>query len=64
MYILKIGGSVITDKSKKFILRNEILDELSKQIKKVNKKCIIVHGAGSFGHILAKKHSPPIPAYE
>jgi len=57
MYIIKLGGSVITDKSKKSFFKNEIMNNLSKEIKKTNKKCIIVHGAGSFGHILAKKYN-------
>jgi isopentenyl phosphate kinase len=57
MYIIKLGGSVITDKTKKSFYKNDIVDNLSKEIKKANKKCIIVHGAGSFGHILAKKYN-------
>ena len=56
MFIIKLGGSVITDKSKKYSFRKEASDRLSKEIKKANKKVIIVHGAGSFGHILAKKY--------
>ena len=56
MYIIKLGGSVITDKSKKSSFKSEIMDNLSQEIKKANKKCIIIHGAGSFGHILAKKY--------
>ena len=57
MYIIKLGGSVITDKSKEAIFKNKIMDNLSKEIKKANKRCIIIHGAGSFGHILAKKYN-------
>lgn len=57
MYIIKLGGSVITDKSKKSLFKTEIMNNLSKEIKKANKNCIIVHGAGSFGHILAKKYN-------
>ena len=56
MYIIKLGGSVITDKSKEYFFKKEIMNNLSKEIKKANKKCIIIHGAGSFGHILAKKY--------
>ena len=56
MYIIKLGGSVITDKSKEAFFKNKIMDNLSKEIKKANKRCIIIHGAGSFGHILAKKY--------
>ena len=56
MYIIKLGGSVITDKSKESFFKREVMNNLSKEIKKANKKCIIIHGAGSFGHILAKKY--------
>lgn len=57
MYIIKLGGSVITDKAKEFCFKKEIMDNLAKQIKKANKEIILVHGAGSFGHILAKRYN-------
>ena len=56
MYIVKLGGSVITDKSKENTFKQTIMDNLSAEIKKADKKMIIVHGAGSFGHILAEKY--------
>jgi len=56
MFILKIGGSVITDKAKLETFKEKIMDGLSVQIKKAEKKLIVVHGAGSFGHILADKY--------
>ena len=57
MFILKIGGSVITDKSKSDSFKKNITDRLSKEIKKANKELILIHGAGSYGHILAKKYN-------
>ena len=57
MYIIKLGGSVITDKTKENCYKKEIVDNLVKEIKKANKKTIIVHGAGSFGHIIADKYN-------
>jgi len=56
MYIIKLGGSVITDKSKKQSFKKNIVDKLSAGIKKSKKEVILIHGAGSYGHILAKKH--------
>ena len=56
MFIIKIGGSVITDKKKESFFKQEISDNIAKEIKKTDKKYIIIHGAGSFGHILAKKY--------
>jgi isopentenyl phosphate kinase len=57
MFIIKIGGSVITKKYKKATFRKEIMDNLAIQLKKANKDYILVHGAGSYGHILAKKYN-------
>jgi len=56
MYIVKLGGSVITDKRKEQTFRQDVMDALSREIKKASTPLIIVHGAGSFGHILAKKY--------
>lgn len=56
MIILKIGGSVITNKTKQNSFKQKIMNNLAKEIKKANKEIVLVHGAGSFGHILAKKY--------
>jgi isopentenyl phosphate kinase len=56
MFIIKLGGSVITDKSKECTFKEETMNNLSSNIKKADKENIIVHGAGSFGHILAKQY--------
>ena len=56
MFVVKLGGSVITDKSKKHFFKKETMDRLSSEIKKAKKELILVHGAGSFGHILAKQY--------
>ena len=56
MYIIKLGGSVITDKSKENRFKKVVVDNLVNAIKKANKKIIIIHGAGSFGHIIADKY--------
>ena len=57
MFIIKLGGSVITDKTKEAYFKTEIMNNLSREIKKSNQQCIIIHGAGSFGHVLAKKYN-------
>ncbi|VVB59445.1 Isopentenyl phosphate kinase [uncultured archaeon] len=56
MFIIKFGGSVITDKAKECCFKQEIVDRLASELKHANKKIILIHGAGSFGHILAKKY--------
>ncbi|MHA1669573.1 MAG: type 2 isopentenyl-diphosphate Delta-isomerase [Promethearchaeota archaeon] len=54
--ILKLGGGLLTDKNKPFSIRNEILQRSIKEIIDSNKKLILVHGGGSFGHPIAKKY--------
>lgn len=56
MLIIKLGGSVITDKTKENTFKKDLMDKLAKEIKSADKEVILVHGAGSFGHILAKKY--------
>ena len=56
MYIIKFGGSVITDKAKKCCFRQGTVNRLALELKHANKEIILIHGAGSFGHILAKKY--------
>jgi len=57
MFLIKLGGSVITDKGKKYAFKKDAMDRLSSEIKKADKEIILIHGAGSFGHVLAKQHS-------
>ena len=57
MYLIKIGGSVITNKEKEDTFKEKIMQNLSEQIKKSGENAIIIHGAGSFGHILAEKYN-------
>ncbi|UCF08713.1 MAG: isopentenyl phosphate kinase family protein [Thermoplasmata archaeon] len=56
MYIIKLGGSVITDKAKKNIFKKEVTSRLMSEIMESGQRVILVHGAGSFGHILAKEY--------
>jgi len=55
--ILKLGGSLLTDKNKPFSLRKEIIDSTISQIIKSKKKIVLIHGGGSFGHPIAKKYN-------
>jgi isopentenyl phosphate kinase len=57
MIIVKLGGSVITNKAKESSFKQKVMNNLAKEIKKANKEIILVHGAGSFGHILAKRYN-------
>jgi isopentenyl phosphate kinase len=60
LILVKLGGSVITDKQKEFTERGENIKRLAKEIKEGQKvfkgKIIIGHGAGSFAHTPAAKY--------
>ena len=61
LIILKIGGSILTNKDSKESQINSvnlkrIAGEIKKSLDNSYKELIIVHGAGSFGHPPAKKH--------
>ena len=57
MILIKFGGSVITDKSRYRTFNAERVRRLCREIKESGERVIIVHGAGSFGHVLAKEYS-------
>lgn len=56
MILIKLGGSVITDKSQYRTFNRAVVARLCHEIKESGEDVIIVHGAGSFGHILAKEN--------
>lgn len=59
LIFIKIGGSLITDKTKPYILNERALDTICDEIKRaqgLGKQLIVGHGAGSFGHVPAKKY--------
>jgi isopentenyl phosphate kinase len=56
--VLKIGGSVITDKSGELAARTGEIDRLTQEIQEANvKNLLIVHGGGSFGHPVAERYA-------
>ncbi len=58
--VLKIGGSVITDKDVELQVHMEALSRLADEIQQANiRDLVIVHGGGSFGHPLAKRYNLP-----
>ena len=54
--VVKLGGSVITDKSKPFSYRSDVVSALAEEIASSDEKVVVVHGGGSFGHTVAKQH--------
>ena len=57
LYLVKLGGSVITDINHPNIARVTVIDRLMGEVKRAqgNNKIILGHGAGSFGHVVAHK---------
>ena len=59
LVLVKLGGSVITDKSKPYTARLDVIKKLAKKISKLKSKntdLIIGHGSGSFAHVPASKY--------
>jgi isopentenyl phosphate kinase len=59
--LIKLGGSLITDKSKARSFRADVLRHIARQIKRIrdtygSQPIILGHGSGSFGHVEASKH--------
>lgn len=56
MMLVKLGGSVITDKSRLRTFRGTVTSRLARELRGARSALVLVHGAGSFGHIRAKRH--------
>jgi len=58
--VIKLGGNLITDKSTQKTIRRENIDAVSSVLAATNDEgysLVMVHGAGSFGHLLARRWS-------
>jgi isopentenyl phosphate kinase len=53
--VIKWGGGLITFKDQLCTVNQEVIDELAEVCSKTDKRLVIVHGAGSFGHMKAKQ---------
>ena len=56
MILIKLGGSIITNKEKPLSPRKKTIDNILKEIGKVKEPVIIVHGGGSYGHYWSVKY--------
>ena len=50
MILIKLGGSIVTNKERPQSARRKTIDSILKQIKKIDEPKILVHGGGSYGH--------------
>ncbi len=56
MLLVKLGGSVLTDKARLRTPRKTAILRLTKELAGLGDDLIVVHGAGSFGHVLARRY--------
>ncbi len=56
MILIKLGGSIITNKEKPLSARRKTIDNILKQVRKIKEPKIIVHGGGSYGHYWSVKY--------
>ena len=58
--VMKLGGGLITDKSSFIVPKKGVIDSICKEISKIisnGHSVTLIHGAGSFGHLLAREWS-------
>lgn len=63
LVFLKLGGSLITDKTQPYTVRQDILTRLAVEIHSAlartsSLRLVLGHGSGSFGHYAVKEHAP------
>src|SRR6266568_4087102 len=56
MLLVKLGGSVLTDKARLRTPRRTAIRRLAHELAAARQPLLVVHGAGSYGHILAGRH--------
>ena len=56
MILIKLGGSIITNKEKPLTPNKTLIRNISTHLKKVKEPMIIIHGGGSFGHYWSVKY--------
>ncbi len=57
MLLIKLGGSIITNKKKPLTPRRQTIDKIAACLRKIDEPMIIVHGGGSFGHYWSVKYN-------
>ena len=56
MILIKLVGSIVTNKERPQSVRRKTIDNILKQIKKIDEPKILVHGGGSYGHYWSVKY--------
>lgn len=53
--LVKVGGSLLTDKSRDMTLRDEVAQRVIHEVAQARRPTVLLHGAGSFGHPFVKR---------
>jgi len=56
MILIKLGGSIITNKEKPLSPRKKVVEKIAMNLKKLSVPIVVVHGGGSFGHYWSVKY--------
>ena len=56
MILIKLGGSIITNKEKALTAKKRTIGSLARCLKRINEPMVIVHGGGSYGHYWSVKY--------
>jgi isopentenyl phosphate kinase len=56
MLLIKLGGSIITNKAKPLSPRRKAIDGIVRSLKKTDEDIVVVHGGGSYGHYWSVKY--------
>jgi isopentenyl phosphate kinase len=54
--VVKLGGSIISDKSVDYSFRGDVVTSLGRALASSRERVVLVHGGGAFGHPVAKKY--------
>jgi len=59
LVLVKLGGSLITDKRRPEVARSEVIERLARELEELGLnevRLVLGHGSGSFGHVAAARH--------
>lgn len=56
MILIKLGGSIITNKDRPLSANVQAVRKIASQLKRAGEPCMVVHGGGSFGHYWSVKY--------
>jgi len=56
MLLIKLGGSIITNKKKPLSAKRKTIENIVSSFRKINEDFVVVHGGGSYGHYWSVKY--------